>query len=142
MEKKLMECTYANTPNFNFDNKIFTAKCVKVYDGDTITAAFVVFGEYYKFNIRMNGYDSPEIKTKDPTEKKWAKVARDLLADTVLDKIVTLTCKDYDKYGRILGEIEIDGINVNQMMIDSGYCRVYAGGHKNEWDFSQFAEPK
>ena len=31
----------------------------------------------------------------------------------VMNKIVTLNCKDYDKYGRILGEVLLDGKNIN-----------------------------
>lgn len=143
-QKKLIDCTYADTPRFNFNNKIYEAKCVKVYDGDTITVVFMVFDEYYKFSVRMLGYDSPEMKSQDADpnkkelEKKWACASRDFLADIILDKIVTLKCKTYDKYGRILGSIEYNGKDINQLMITNGYCRPYDGGHKNDWDFSGF----
>jgi endonuclease YncB( thermonuclease family) len=137
--KRLEECTYANTPKFNFDNKVFKAKCVKVYDGDTITVVFVVFGEYYRFSVRMNGYDTPELKNaKDPLEKKYAKKARQLLSDMVLHRIVILKCMPFsDKYGRILGEVELNGASVNQIMLCSEYARVYAGGRKEPWDFTE-----
>lgn len=145
MEKiKLSDCTYANTPSFNFKGKVVTAKCVKVYDGDTITVVFDMFGEYYRFNVRMDGYDSPEIKSKekDPEmkalEKKWAREARDFLADMILNKIVILTCRDYDKYGRILGAVSLGDVDINNTMLTRGYCRKYDEGHKEEWDFSAF----
>lgn len=142
--KLLEDCTYKNTENFSFKNKTFEAKCVKVYDGDTITVVFMVFGEFYKFNVRMEGYDSPEMKpkTKDTElknkEKKWAVASRDLLANMIMNKIVLLNCKGFDKYGRVLGTIELNGININNIMIERGYCRPYNGGRKEEWDFTSF----
>jgi len=142
--RKLKDCTYANTEKFNFKDKIFEAKVVKVYDGDTITAVFMVFGEFYKFSIRMDGYDSPEIKSKNPDEekkeleKKWARASRDFLSSMIMNKIVLLKCEDYDKYGRILGRVELDGKDINDIMLTRGYCRAYGGGHKYDWDFSGF----
>jgi endonuclease YncB( thermonuclease family) len=142
--EKLIACTYSNTPRFNFIGKTFNAKCVKVYDGDSITAVFMVYGEYYKFNIRMCGYDSPEMYSRNPDadikkmEQKWARMSREVLSNMVMDKIITLTCKDYDKYGRIMCDVNMDGININNYMLSSGYCRVYSGGSKQAWDFSPF----
>jgi micrococcal nuclease len=147
-ERKLIDATYKNTQRFNFKKKIFNAKCVKVYDGDTITVVFMIFGEFYKFNIRMSGYDSPEIRSKNPDniknalEKKWAYESRDFLEGLILNKIVLLKCEDYDKYGRILGTVELNGIDINNVMLSRGYCRIYDGGHKSEWDFSLFEKIK
>ena len=48
-----------------------TGKVIKVYDGDTITIASRVPGLYnspiYKFSVRLNGIDSPEMKGKTLT---------------------------------------------------------------------------
>lgn len=137
-EKKLEDCTYKNTKKFSFKDRSFDAKCIKVYDGDTITVAFLVFGEFYRFSIRMDGYDSPEIRSKNTEEKKWAIASKEYLSNLVLGKNILLKCKDFDKYGRILAQVEINGTDVNALMISDGYCRPYGGGHKIEWDFSQF----
>jgi endonuclease YncB( thermonuclease family) len=144
--EKLIACTYNNTPRFNFIGKTFNAKCVKVYDGDSITVVFMVYGEYYKFSIRMYGYDSPEIHSKNTDadikkqEQKWAHMSKEVLSNMIMDKIITLTCKDYDKYGRIVGVVDINNININDYMLSKGYCRVYGGGRKHVWDFSPFEE--
>lgn len=84
--KQLEDCTYTNTEKFNFKNKLFKAKCVKVYDGDTITVVFMIFGEFYKFSVRMDGYDSPEMKpkTKDPKLKSEEKKNGQSLLETFL----------------------------------------------------------
>ena len=136
--KSLEECTNDNTENFNFNNKQIRAKCVRVYDGDTITAVFKLEDEFYKFSIRMDRYDSPELRTKDELEKKYAILSRDYLKTLVLDKIILLVCKDYDKYGRILADVIVDEKNVNDLMLTNGYCRPYDGGTKQTWDFSKF----
>jgi micrococcal nuclease len=126
--RNLVDCTYANTPVFNFKDKEFEAKCVKVYDGDTVTMAFMVFGEYYKFNIRMYGYDSPELKSELDAAK--ALEAREFLAATILDKTVLLKCGKYDKYGRVLGIVYLNGVDINSTMISNGHGKPYYGGKK------------
>ena len=47
---------------FTLDKKVFDAKIVNVYDGDTCYAVFMLYNTPVKFKIRMNGYDSPEMK--------------------------------------------------------------------------------
>ena len=42
----------------------YNAKCIDVYDGDTITMQFQFRGEYNNFKIRVKGVDCPEIKPK------------------------------------------------------------------------------
>lgn len=138
----LEDCTIKNVRRFNLKNKIFKAKVVKVYDGDTITVVFKFYDDFYKFSVRMDGYDSPEIKTSDPEEKKWAVESKTILSDLILDKIVTLNCKEFDKYGRILGNVFFKDKNVNDYMLAHGYCRPYGGGTKCQWDFTAFKSMK
>lgn len=141
----LQDCNYKNTPEFNFNGRTFEAKCIKVYDGDTITVAINVFGSFHRFSVRMLGYDTPEMKPKDyadyeskQIEKKCATISRDFLSDLLLGKMVKLHCKQYDKYGRILGNVELGDVDVNALMIEKGYGKIYDGGHKQEWDFKEF----
>jgi endonuclease YncB( thermonuclease family) len=135
---ELQNCTYENTKKFNFNNRCIKAKCVKVYDGDTITAAFDLGGVFYTFSIRMNGYDSPEIRTKDENEKKFAILSRDYLKSIILDKIITLKCKSNDKYGRILADVEYEGIDINKKMLENGYSIKYDGGTKQVRDYANY----
>jgi endonuclease YncB( thermonuclease family) len=137
-ELKLEDCTYDNTEKFTFAGKTVRAKCVKVYDGDTITVVFETMGVFYRFSIRMNGYDSPEIRSKNPEEKKYGKWSRDYLSAFVLNKIITLECKDYDKYGRVLADVYVGDFNINEDMVTNGYSRIYDGGKRMPWDFSKF----
>jgi endonuclease YncB( thermonuclease family) len=124
----LEKCTI-KTEKLSYCGITVRAKCVKVYDGDTITCVFFLpgFDKPYKFSCRCNGYNSAEIKTSDPDEKAKAIAARDFLSAEILNKIVTLTLGDYDKYGRILVEVSYNGKNINSEMIKNGYGVKYNG---------------
>jgi micrococcal nuclease len=130
---KLENCTYKNTPKFAVKGK-YMAKCVKVYDGDTITVAIVPFDGFTpcKFNCRCLRYNTAEIRTKDVEEKKKAIVSRDYLRGLILDKIIEIDVVDEDKYGRLLIEVFMDGVNINDDMLNKGYGKPYKGvGPKN-----------
>lgn len=115
------------------DNKTVEAKIISVYDGDTVKAIFPLNGTLYKWNCRLIGIDTPEIRTSDRLQKKFGYEVRDHLRTKILNKVVTLKCQDLDKYGRLLTEIFINDQNINQWLIDSGYAFAYDGGTKQSW---------
>ena len=116
---------------------------VKVYDGDTITVvATLDFGVYqspqlYKFSVRLNGIDTPEIKTRNENEKRLATIARDELRSQLDGKIVELKNVATEKYGRLLADVYVGDIHVNEWMVAKGYAVKYDGGTKHrpeEWE--------
>jgi micrococcal nuclease len=115
------------------DNTQVQAKIVSVYDGDTVKAIFPLNGVLYKWNCRLTGIDTPEIRTSDKLQKKFGYEVRDKLRDKILNKVVTLKCQDLDKYGRLLTQIHIGDTCINQWLIDQGYAFVYDGGTKQSW---------
>ena len=136
---KLLECQTTKTTKFTLKGHKTYAKCVHVYDGDTVHVVFKMPGKpgmgsetCFKWVIRMNGIDTPEIKSKNIGEKKAATTARDYLRGLILDKVVIVDCGDFDKYGRLLGEIYLEGNekSLSQLMIDGGYAKAYDGGTK------------
>jgi len=111
-----------------------TGKVIKVYDGDTITIASKVPGLYnspiYKFSIRLNGIDTPEMRTKDEDEKEIAILARDALSEKIMGKEIRLENIKTEKYGRVLCDIYLDQSHLNQWLIDEKYALPYDGGTK------------
>ena len=108
-------------------------RCIKVYDGDTITIAAKLpykHSPIYRFSVRLNGIDTPEIKGKDEDEKKCAQMARDALKETILNKTVHLENVQTEKYGRILADVVCDGINMNNWMVTQRFAVKYDGGTK------------
>lgn len=102
---------------FSFEGK-YTAKITNVYDGDTCHAIIPFGDKFTKIHVRMLGYNCPEIKDRDLEKKHQAKLAKELFASLVLDKMVTLECGKFDKYGRVLGKIQVGDVNVNSLMIE------------------------
>jgi micrococcal nuclease len=110
---------------------------IKVYDGDTITIAQKLPYEnspLFRFAIRLNGIDSPEIKTKDESEKKYAERSRDALHQLIFQKTVTLRNISLEKYGRILADVYYNDIHVNKWLLDNKYAISYDGSKKREWN--------
>ena len=124
---------YSNIKKFSLNSYICDAKIIKVYDGDTVTAIFEYKNELYKWSCRLLGIDTPEIKSKNENEKNLAIIARDALNNKIANKVVKLHCFDFDKYGRILVEIYLDDLHINQWLIDEKYANKYDGGTKTEW---------
>ena len=73
-EKILQNVEYKDTAPFY--HNITYCKCVKVYDGDTIT---ICTNDRFRFSVRLMGIDAPEIKGGGDNEKQLAIVARDEL---------------------------------------------------------------
>jgi endonuclease YncB( thermonuclease family) len=129
----LMDVKYEDTVEFTFP--ITEGKVIKVYDADTITIASKLpykDSPIYRLSVRLNGIDAPEMKGKDISdeEKEAAKLARDYVANLVLDKIVKLKNIETEKYGRILADVYIDNINLNELLLNERYVVKYDGGHK------------
>ena len=89
---------------------IYEGQVIKVYDGDTITiAAKLPYHDslLYRFSIRLNGIDSPEIKGSSEDEKAAAQVSKRALENLILHKYVVLKNQSTEKYGRILADVYI-----------------------------------
>jgi len=116
-----------------FVQPIQYGKVIKVYDGDTITIASVLpntTSPIYRFSVRLNGIDSPEIKGSTPEEKALAIKARDALHERIFGKMVELRNVGNEKYGRILADVYLGDENMNQWLITENHAVLYDGGHK------------
>ncbi len=117
--------TYATT--IPFLPPIQSGKVVKVYDGDTITVGAILYEVAYRFSVRLNGIDTPELK--GPHQEK-AMLARDELSKLVMNQIVHLKNVGTEKYGRLLADVYFGDIHVNQWMKDKGHAVEYHGGKR------------
>jgi len=134
---KLLEIHSSKTNKFSLNGYKTYAKCVYVYDGDTIHVVFKMpnSSECHKWVIRLMGIDTPEMKSKNVAEKAKAVQSRDFLKGKILDKVVILDCLEFDKYGRLLGNIFLEGEeqSLSQQMIANGHAKAYDGGTKEGW---------
>lgn len=123
--------TWDNTIEFTYP--ITSGYVIKVYDGDTITIASKMPYEnspLFRFNVRLNGIDTPEIKSKNENEKLLAKKARDSLSQLIMHKNITLQNVKNEKYGRILADVYLDDLHLNKWMIDQHFAVEYDGKTK------------
>lgn len=102
----------------------YNAIVVAVYDGDTITVDMDLGLDVWlhNANIRLNRINTPEVKgvTRDAGLK-----SRDWLRDRILGKSVIIkTIEDTtEKYGRYLGEVWLEGKNINDALVLNGLAQ-------------------
>lgn len=93
----------------------WTGTVVKVSDGDTIW----VETEKQATKIRLYGIDAPESK------QPYGAEATAFLTDFALGKTVTVVELDTDRYSRSVAIVILDGISLQEIMLDNGYAWVY-----------------
>ena len=108
----------------------------RIVDGDTVDAEIDLgFDIIYKSRVRLYGIDTPESRTRDLDEKARGKLASKFLEDHINKagsvKIQTKLDKK-GKFGRVLGVIVADEIDLNQAMIDNYLAVAYTGQSKSD----------
>jgi endonuclease YncB( thermonuclease family) len=97
----------------------------KVYDGDTL---LMTKGEGASVVVRLVAIDAPErSKTPGVPSQPFSRKSRDYLSSRVKGRQVTVRSWGNDRYGRLLGEIYLDGENINIEMVRQGLAEVYRG---------------
>jgi len=107
----------------------------RVVDGDTVDVIIDLgFDISYSSRVRLYGIDTPESRTRDKDEKARGLISKDFLKSW-LDKgnVVIRTRKDKKgKFGRVLGEMVVDDININELMIEEHHAVKYHGQSKDD----------
>jgi len=107
----------------------------RVYDGDTF---FVTFTHWHpvvgkNLGVRINGIDTPEIRTKSTKEKELAKEAKAFVIDMLSEaKQVKLLNVKRGKYFRLVADVVADNKYVADELIKEGLAIPYDGGTKTK----------
>ena len=110
-------------------------KVVRVYDGDTVRAA----GQDIEIKVRLAGIDAPETpKRKHQPGQPFSDVSKKFLAGLVLNKNVEIKGYGLGPNNRIIGEIFVDGKNINLEMIRAGLAEVYRGKSPSALDLESY----
>tara|TARA_R100001443_G_C3296201_1_gene164076 strand:+ start:244 stop:672 length:429 start_codon:yes stop_codon:yes gene_type:complete len=115
----------------------YGCEVTKIIDGDSIHGILHLgFNVSFKSSIRLFGIDTPESRTRNLDEKARGLLAKDFLKDSIENgkKIVIKTeLKDSrGKFGRVLGTVWVDGVNINQALVDNYLAVAYFGQSKKE----------
>lgn len=114
----------------------YRCEVVKIIDGDTVDVDIDLgFGIWMrKERIRLFGIDTPESRTRDLEEKKYGLAAKEFLTKWLsAGNIILKTQKDAEgKFGRILGELWYNDVNINKKMVFEHHAVSYHGQSKDE----------
>ena len=111
----------------------YKAKLDRVVDGDTIDANIDLgFDITIHKRIRLAGIDTPESRTRDLEEKARGLASKDKLVELLGDGDFILESKEVGKYGRVLGTLIVDNININDTLVKEGFAVEYWGGKKKK----------
>jgi micrococcal nuclease len=116
----------------------YNVKIKKVIDGDTVDVDIDLgFGVWlHKERVRIMGIDTPESRTRDKVEKLFGLASKEKLKELLpLSSMQVLVVEEYDakgKFGRILGDFEIEDTKVTDILIEEGHAVAYFGGNKEE----------
>lgn len=94
----------------------FSAKVVKISDGDTIT----ILQNKEQTKVRLYGIDAPEKK------QDYGQRSKQFLASLIAGQVVEVEPKGKDRYKRTLGIIHYKGQDINAQMVLNGYAWAYA----------------
>jgi endonuclease YncB( thermonuclease family) len=115
---------------------VIVSRVISVYDGDTfrvdIDSLPPVVGK--NLPIRLNGVDTPEIRGKCKYEKDLALEARDFVRNKLANaKEIKLTKLQRGKYFRVVADVYVDGVSLEQELLENKLAYKYTGGKKSSW---------
>ncbi len=120
----------------------YKAKLKRVVDGDTCDAYIDLgFDVSVKKRIRFMGVDTWESRTRDLDEKKKGLAAKEYTKEMLSKNEGEFTIKSHGvgKYGRVLGELFIEGEDksLNELLKDNGHAYEYHGGKKKDFKITK-----
>ena len=115
---------------------VTVSKVISVYDGDTfrvdIDSLPPIVGK--NIPIRLNGVDTPEIQGKCQYEKDLALKARDFVRNKLANaKEIKLTKLQRGKYFRVVADVMLDDVSLEQELLENKLAYKYTGGKKSSW---------
>ena len=97
-----------------------TGRVVRITDGDTIV---VLDADKVQHKIRLQGIDAPE------RHQAFGMKSKAYLSDLVAGKSVVVDYSKYDRYGRVLGKVIVNGKDVNLEQVEAGMAWHYKACH-------------
>jgi endonuclease YncB( thermonuclease family) len=84
------------------------------------------------FSLRINKKSLHYISIA--LQKKHAEAARNALHKFVFQKYIELKNVETEKYGRVLADVFVGGVNINKWMIENAHAVAYIGDRKRDWE--------
>lgn len=122
------------------------SKVLKVVDGDTLRMSqefqkdivrAIKNGSLKMPSVRIRGIDTPEKGWRGKCKKeqelglKATNYTKKIIKNAANIKIKNLSWGKYG--GRVLADVEVDGVSLAEMLIKAKLARKYDGGKKRSW---------
>jgi endonuclease YncB( thermonuclease family) len=121
---------------FAYEDITISSKNVNsVYDGDTFKVNIPNYPQLVGKNIpiRINGIDTPEIRSRCKKEKKLAIQAKHILVKYLKNaKNIKLSNIQRGKYFRIVADVYVDNIDIGKVLINNKLAVSYYGKTKTK----------
>ncbi|SRR6266705_378545 len=104
-----------------------------VIDGDTIRVQARIWPNVIaEEHVRLLGIDTPELRAATQCEKALAQAAKQVTSEVLSGaQRITITANSRDSFGRILGNVSVDGLSLSDLLLAKGVARKY--GSKGVW---------
>jgi len=108
--------SHCSSPTGGYPGTTYTGRVTKVADGDTFTL-MTKSGE--KHRVRLARIDAPE------RSQEQGPAATSYLTHKVSNEKVTVKAEKTDRYQRLIGEVFVDGTNINDQLVRHGLAWQY-----------------
>ena len=101
---------------------LYKGEILNWYDGDTLTIDVDLgFKIHSKVRVRLVRINSWEINAESSYRRRFARHARMFAVKNFpVGSTVYVSSKKKDRYGRWLAEVEMDGKNISDFLLESG----------------------
>jgi endonuclease YncB( thermonuclease family) len=102
-------------PTSGAEPRALNGRVVGITDGDTLT----LLVDRRQVRVRLAQIDAPE------SDQPYGKKAKAALSALAFGRQAHVEVVDIDRYGRTVGEVFVDGIDVNREMVREGHAWAY-----------------
>jgi endonuclease YncB( thermonuclease family) len=108
----------------------------RVIDGDTLLVrARIWLGQELRVMVRVNGIDTPELRSRCLEERRLAVSARHFVKRLVGQRKISLSGIRQGKYaGRVIAEVtDQNGVLLSKRLLKASLARPYKHGRRKSW---------
>ena len=125
-------------PAYAAKDTVYHWEVLEVYDGDTIKVKTDFLPSELKLSVRIRGVDTGEKdgRAKCENELEMGKRAIKFVTRLISEAdVITFTNLEWDKFGgRVVADVNIDGISLTKRLLNSGLAKPFSGKTtKDSW---------
>lgn len=145
--KRLRKADLEKAESIPRKGDVIPCRVVSVYDGDTLTVAYMWGRQLYRTTVRVYGIDAPEMRGGSKLETQAATQVGAYVRSMIGNE-VGVNLMRHDKYGgRVIGRVEVEcdlegngPQDLGEHLIARGFAKPYTGKKKEAWKPKELKE--